>query len=564
MRRILVGATLLGLAGTSLGVTPAGAAGDAELTGRVTSQASGADLSGVCVRAYAAFWDGGLVDVESTTDSTGRYRLAGLSQGSYTVSFNDCQAPVAGYAAELWRDAATMSEADTVHLSAGEVHPGVDASLGAAAQVGGRVTANGSGRALPGICVDAYDPDSGASSRARSGADGRYAITNLAGGRYEVWFQDCTAPYTHVSQRHDGERRPSAEARPLSLAAGSTRALDAALVEGGAVTGTLRALHTGEEIPFACVEAFEVGGNAELAGFTVSGIDPSTVDAFGLDPFSPEAPSGGAYVLGGLLAGRYDLRFGSSDCDGGYQSVGSVRVEVAAGQVVADRDVVLAPSGGTDFLCMEALPGVFGGVFADVPTDNVHAEAISCLSDLGVVRGRDDGTFGPGLAVSRGQVASFVARGLEALDVDLPADPADAFGDDDGTGHERSINKLAAVGILSGRSADAFAPGDLVTRGQMASILVRAYEYGSGLQLRSSGDHFGDDQGSAHEDNINKAAAAAVASGRSASVFAPGSRVQRDQVASFLARTLDRLERDRPMSDGEYPFGFSRYGVGKK
>src|SRR3546814_16812612 len=125
-----------------------------------------------------------------------------------------------------------------------------------------------------------------------------------------------------------------------------------------------------------------------------------------------------------------------------------------------------------------------------------------------------DGTFGPGMPVTRAQMASFIARLIEAAGGDLPDDPPGAFDDDEGSVHEHSIDRLAAVGIVEGRSGRTFEPSAMVTRAQMASFLVRAYEHLTGATLASSGDAFGYDAGSVHEETTDRNAEAGLHGGR--------------------------------------------------
>ena len=77
--------------------------------------------------------------------------------------------------------------------------------------------------------------------------------------------------------------------------------------------------------------------------------------------------------------------------------------------------------------------------------------------------------------VTRAQMASFIARALG-----LPASSTDHFSDDDGVGHEANINKLADAGISLGCGGDNFCPNDWVTRGQMASFMARAFNLPGG------------------------------------------------------------------------------------
>jgi hypothetical protein len=137
-------------------------------------------------------------------------------------------------------------------------------------------------------------------------------------------------------------------------------------------------------------------------------------------------------------------------------------------------------------------------------------------------------------------MASFIARLIDATTKDLPAASSDHFADDDGNAHEDNINRLAEAGIVSGRADGTYGPTAPVTRAQMATFLVQAYEY-VGPALTASQDYFSDDNGNTHEDNINKAAEAGFAGGRADGTYGPNDIVVRDQMASFLARVLDLL-----------------------
>jgi hypothetical protein len=105
--------------------------------------------------------------------------------------------------------------------------------------------------------------------------------------------------------------------------------------------------------------------------------------------------------------------------------------------------------------------------FFDV-AGTTHAEAIAWVAEQGITGGFGDGTFRPGADVTRGQMAAFLARGLE-----LPAGSA-TFDDVAGTTHEQAIAAVAAAGITTGFPDGTFRPGDAVTRGQMATFLFRA------------------------------------------------------------------------------------------
>jgi hypothetical protein len=181
--------------------------------------------------------------------------------------------------------------------------------------------------------------------------------------------------------------------------------------------------------------------------------------------------------------------------------------------------------------------------FTDVPSNNVHKDSIDCVVWWKVANGTGPGTYNPGGVVNRGQMASFIARTLDATTCAVPATSTDFFPDDDGNAHEANINRLAAAGIVSGHADGTYGPNDPVSRAQMATFLVRAYEH-CGKTLTSTRDWFPDDNGNTHEANINKAADAGFTGGRADGTYGPANPVARDQMASFLARVLDLLVED--------------------
>ena len=173
-------------------------------------------------------------------------------------------------------------------------------------------------------------------------------------------------------------------------------------------------------------------------------------------------------------------------------------------------------------------PAGTGGLpFADI-SGSAFVSEIIWLADSGITRGCTSTLFCPRDPVTRGQMASFLARALQ-----LPAASTDWFTDDDGLSHEDNINRLAEAGITTGCSETTFCPHDPVTRGEMASFLARA------LQLpEATADWFTDDDGVSHEDNINRLAEAGITSGCAATRFCPAGIVIRQQMAAFLERAL--------------------------
>lgn len=83
--------------------------------------------------------------------------------------------------------------------------------------------------------------------------------------------------------------------------------------------------------------------------------------------------------------------------------------------------------------------------------------------------------------------------------------PEDGFMDVPvGNVHEYNIDCLSWWGITSGTGQDSYSPQAEVTREQMASFLVRTYEKVSGSRVQVTRDWFTDDNNSIHENGINK------------------------------------------------------------
>lgn len=140
--------------------------------------------------------------------------------------------------------------------------------------------------------------------------------------------------------------------------------------------------------------------------------------------------------------------------------------------------------------------------------------------------------------VTRADAAGVTASTLAASDVELPSAPPDRFVDDDDTEHEDAINRLSAAGILLGtnRAPERFAPEDPLTRGQLASLLVRSYELSTGDRLDPAGGPFDDDDGTPHEIDNAKAAAADLMTAVGPGRFDPYAEVTRDELLGAAAR----------------------------
>jgi len=197
--------------------------------------------------------------------------------------------------------------------------------------------------------------------------------------------------------------------------------------------------------------------------------------------------------------------------------------------------VVWWKSGLVLAVLMAVLPP--GGTFID-DDNNVHEGGIEAIAAENITLGCNppaNDRYCPDRTVTRGEMAVFLSRALG-----LAATPNDYFNDDNGHIFEGGINRLRAAGITQGCNPpvnNRFCPDREMTRGEMAAMLARAFDYPVSDQ-----DRFTDDNGHIFEAAIQRIAAAGITVGCNPPAnnrFCPDQKIKRDQMATFLTRALN-------------------------
>ncbi len=115
----------------------------------------------------------------------------------------------------------------------------------------------------------------------------------------------------------------------------------------------------------------------------------------------------------------------------------------------------------------------YGEVISSLDAAEWWTPFVERLAQLGVTKGCDlhPARFCPDNPVTRGEMATFLVRAFR-----LAAAPSAGFADTGGHGHAADIDALAAANITQGCDVDParFCPDDSVTRGEMATFLARA------------------------------------------------------------------------------------------
>lgn len=258
---------------------------------------SGRPASGVCVDAYDAASDSYSF---GWTSSNGHYILGALGSGRYAVTFNECVTPP--------RDLAAVTLTRPIRVVAPRHVRDVNVRLAASGTIAGSVTAAG-GSADPrsAACVVAVPANPrGSFQLAFTGADGRFRLTGLGAGTYQVLFDDPLCDFydfgvPDVASQWFNDQPGQATATRVTVAAGRTTELtNAHLHPLGAIAGTVT-----------------TGNRAAVGGECVAAV-PYHAAA---DPFTDLLPPSdiaitqatGRYRLLDLPPGRYRVKF-SSGC----------------------------------------------------------------------------------------------------------------------------------------------------------------------------------------------------------------------------------------------------------
>ncbi|MDH3500564.1 MAG: S-layer homology domain-containing protein, partial [Acidimicrobiia bacterium] len=194
-------------------------------------------------------------------------------------------------------------------------------------------------------------------------------------------------------------------------------------------------------------------------------------------------------------------------------------------QLVFYADLTSLPAGGVADVPIPGLRIAQIQPFDDMAV-TVHEGAIWWAVERGITEGCAVGRYCPTRPLTRGQMASLVARALELA-------PSGSGPFDDVAGiHAPAINAIAAAGITAGCDANSFCPEDPVSRAQMAAFLARAL----GLEPLASGS-FADAVG-VHGGAINAIEAAGISNGCAPGRYCPEVAVTRAQMATFLFRAF--------------------------
>ncbi len=298
----------------------------------VVTEANGHPLSGVCVLINDNNAD------LTTTGPNGSYRLIGILPGSYQVQFFGGCGNAGSVAPQFYNNEPTSPFATLVAFKAATITSGVNAVMQPGGTITGMVT-DTSGHPVTGACVS-VSPQQGYFSQSNltgtaagvtMSQDGHYELANLPISSFDLAF-GCGR---YAMQWYKAQATLQT-ATAVSTSSYSTARINARLSQAGAISGTVTNA-AGKPLSQVCVLAAPAGQGG-IPEVTDSGLTGKN----------------GAYVIHGLLAGRYlvqylDCRQGQEYASQWYKNrhtVGSATlVQVRAGQTSKGVSAALAAGG---------------------------------------------------------------------------------------------------------------------------------------------------------------------------------------------------------------------------
>lgn len=180
--------------------------------------------------------------------------------------------------------------------------------------------------------------------------------------------------------------------------------------------------------------------------------------------------------------------------------------------------------------------------FSDVPVEHWAYETIHALASQGIINGVSEGKFEPDTATSRAAFSVMLARALK-----LKPTGTSPFRDVlPGEWHAEAITALSEIGLIEGTAPNYFSPDRAITREEVAALIVRAAEYktGSTLTMGNGLGQFYDwmEVSDWAINTLNKAILAGLIKGTSAVKIQPQLHSNRAQTAQFIQHLLTFLQ----------------------
>lgn len=255
------------------------------ISGIVTDSSTGNGIAGLFVVALDA--STGNWVASSTTDVTGKYLLAPLKEGTYVVKFDGGGFSQSGYISQWYNGKNSMETAAKVAVIASRSTTGINAALVKGGSISGKVTESLAGANIYSVYVSAFDSRTGSWVNSTfTDSSGIYTISGLPTGDYNIHFSEYGQGYLDkwFNNKTDMTCSDTVHITQPEIKTG----IDAVMVKGGSVSGTVTDHDTGEGLGYVVVYMQDTDSHRAYSTST-----------------NPD----GSYSLKGLQHGVYNVHF---------------------------------------------------------------------------------------------------------------------------------------------------------------------------------------------------------------------------------------------------------------
>jgi hypothetical protein len=314
------------------------------ISGTVVDSDTGIAIQDSYVRAYSA--STGQLAGSGYTDNSGNYSVAGLASGAYKLDFSKT-----GYVHQWYNGKAGRDSATSVSVTVPDTTAGIIMILVKGGSISGTISDRITGVGIAGANLHVMDRSSGEETfGVQTDSNGSYTISGLASGSYRLRID---APYGsgYVGKWYGGQFGYLCADSISVTAPQSTSGVDVLLDQGVSIIGRVTDASSAVGIPGVSIIATNVATRTVAYSSSITA-DPS-----------------GAYVIGGLASGEYELIFSAA----GYVSPASpTLVSVSATTGAFGVDVALVRGGGISGRVLDSSTGV--GI------SNVRVDAVDTLT----------------------------------------------------------------------------------------------------------------------------------------------------------------------------------------
>ena len=173
-------------------------------------------------------------------------------------------------------------------------------------------------------------------------------------------------------------------------------------------------------------------------------------------------------------------------------------------------------------------------LFIDIARDAWYKDAVQYAYDHGLMTGTSANEFAPEQTTTRAMIVSILAR-LE----NVTTAEAAGFADVNDEWYATAVNWAANVGVVNGYEDNTFKPNTAITREQLAAILMNYAAYkGEDVSARADLTNYTDQPSTWAQEAISWSVAEGLLTGVTADTLQPQGAATRAQVAAILQRFL--------------------------